>query len=141
MSLHCVVVIGYNFKSKIVFLSTKGKGKGFTQQKYKDQILRGLLGDICQDKHIQSIRSFYIDHNYFVIKDRTRVYRKKDTPQNKGLCNKAQVECFIYSIDWPPFSLDLNPIKNIWRILKQALRSRKPFGGWSLKELQEAVDI
>jgi transposase len=45
-SLHCAAVIGYNFKSKIVFLSTEGEGKGFTQKKYEEQILRGLLGDI-----------------------------------------------------------------------------------------------
>jgi hypothetical protein len=30
-SLHCVAVIRYNFKSKLVFLSTEGEGKGFTQ--------------------------------------------------------------------------------------------------------------
>jgi transposase len=33
----------------------------------------------------------------------------------------------------------LNPIENVWRILKQKLRNRKPYGGWSLKDLQEAV--
>jgi transposase len=134
-SLHCAAVIGYNFKSKIVFLSTKGEGKGFTQRKYEDQILHGLLGDICRDKHAQSIGLFYIDDDYFVVEDGSRVHGKKNTKKNRGLCNKAQVECFIYSIDWPPSSPDLNPIENMWRILKQALRLRKPFGGWSLKEL------
>jgi transposase len=111
-SLHCAAVIGYNFKSKIVFLSTEGQGKGFTQRKYEDQILRGLLGDICRDKHAQSIGSFCTD-DYFVIEDGSRVHGKKDTPRNKGLCNKARVECFIYSIDWPPSSPDLNPIENV----------------------------
>jgi transposase len=138
-SLHCAAVIGYDFKSKIVFLSTKGEGKGFTQRKYEDQILCGLLGDIGQDKHAQSVGSFYIDHDYFIVEDGSKVHGKKDTKNNRGLCNKARVECFIYSIDWPPSSPDLNPIENVWRILKQALRKRKPFGGWSLKELQEAV--
>jgi len=27
----------------------------------------------------------------------------------------------------------------VWTILKQKLRSRRPLGGWSLKDLQEAV--
>jgi hypothetical protein len=39
MSLYYIIVIRYNFKSKIVFLLTKGEGKGFIQKKYKDQIL------------------------------------------------------------------------------------------------------
>jgi hypothetical protein len=138
-SLHCAAVIRYNFKSKIVFLSTEGEGKGFTKKKYEDQILCGLLGDIYQNKHAQSVGSFCIDHDYFVVKDGSKVHGKKDTKKNRGLCNKARIECFIYSINWPPSSPDLNPIENVWRILKQALRKRKPLGGWSLKELQEAV--
>ena len=82
-------MIGYKFKSKIVFLSTKGEEKGFTQRKYEDQILRGLLGDICRDKHAQSIGSFCTDNDYFIIEDRSRVHSKKDTKKNKGLYNKA----------------------------------------------------
>jgi hypothetical protein len=112
-SLHCAAVIGYNFKSKIIFLLTEGEGKGFTQRKYKDQILRGLLGDIYRDKYTQSIGSFYTDDEYFIVEDRSQVHGKKDTKKNRGLCNKAQVECFIYSINWPPSSPDLNPIKNV----------------------------
>jgi hypothetical protein len=38
-SLHCAAIIGYNFKSKLVFLSIEGEGKGFTQKKYEEQIL------------------------------------------------------------------------------------------------------
>jgi hypothetical protein len=99
-------------RCKIVFLLTEGKGKGFIQRKYEDQILRGLLGDICLDKHTQSIGSFCTDNNYFVVEDRSRVYGKKDIKKNRGLCNKARVEYFIHSINWPPLSPDLNPIKN-----------------------------
>jgi hypothetical protein len=124
-----------------VFLSTEGEGKGFTQKKYEAQILRGLLRDICANKYRQkqSVGAFCTDEDYFIVEDGSRVHGKKDTKKNQGLCNKARVECFIYSIDWPPSSPDLNPIENIWRILKQKLRNRKPYGGWSLKDLQEAV--
>jgi hypothetical protein len=140
-SLHCAAAIGYNFKSKIVILSTEGEGKGFTQKKFEAQILRGLLGEICIEKHNQrqSLGSFCVDDDYFVVEDGSKVHGKKDTKKNGGLCNKARVECFIYSIDWPPSSPDLNPIENVWRILKQKLRQRNPFGGWSLEDLQKAV--
>jgi len=50
-SMHCAAVIGYNFKSKLVILSTEGEGKGFTQEKYEKQVLRGLLGEICKEKN------------------------------------------------------------------------------------------
>jgi hypothetical protein len=138
-SIHCAAAIGYGFKSKLIFLSTKGEGKGFTQKKYEDQVLRGLLGDICKEKHSRNMGAFCTDEDYFVVEDGSRVHGKKDTRKNGGLCNKARVECFIYSIDWPPSSPDLNPIENVWRILKQKLRNRKPFGGWSIEDLQEAV--
>jgi hypothetical protein len=32
-------------------LSLEGEGKGFTQKKYKEQILRGLLRNIYKEKH------------------------------------------------------------------------------------------
>ena len=32
-----------------------------------------------------------------------------------------------YFIDWPPSSPDCNPIENLWRTLKQRIRSRNPF--------------
>jgi hypothetical protein len=138
-SIHCAAVIGYNFKSRLIVLSTEGEGKGFTQKAYEEQVLRGLLGEICKEKNSRYLGDFCTGETYFVVEDGSRVHGKKDTKENKGLCNKARVECFIYSIDWPPCSPDLNPIENVWRILKQRLRNRKPYGGWTLEELQEAV--
>ncbi len=108
-SVHCWAVIGYNFKSPIIFLSTEGQGKGFNQQKYKSQILRGELGDICIAKHKkQALGEFCVADNYFVVEDGSSVHGKTNTKRNQGLCNKARVECYIKSIDWPP-SLLLRP--------------------------------
>jgi transposase len=140
-SVHCFAAIGYNFKSQLLFLSTEGQGKGFTQQKYEAQVLRRELGEICTQLHENKrlLGDFCCDGDYFVVEDGSRVHGIKDTQRNHGLCNKARVECYITTIDWPPSSPDLNPIENVWRVLKQRLRMRKPHGGWSLTELKEAV--
>jgi DDE superfamily endonuclease len=76
---------------------------------------------------------------FFCVEDNSKVHGKKATKLNEGLCNKARLECGIYSIDWPPKSPDLNPIEHCWRFIKQRLRNRKPDGGWTLPELTKAV--
>ena len=77
--------------------------------------------------------------DFFYIEDNSPVHGKKRTRQNRDLYTKIRVEYFIYSIDWPPKSPDLNLIKNIWRVIKRKLRNGKPHGGWSLEDLRSAV--
>jgi hypothetical protein len=123
--------IGHNFKSPLYFLSYEGEGKGFTQQKYAEQILNGPLKEL-----------FSQPGDFFCVEDNSRVHGKSNTRKNKGLCNAVRVECHIHSINWPPSSPDLNPIENIWRVLKQKIRNRNPHGGWTLSDLKGAmVDI
>ena len=41
-------VIGWNYKPPLYFVSFKGEGKGFTQQKYAEQILQGPLKELFE---------------------------------------------------------------------------------------------
>lgn len=98
-------IIRYNFKSQLYFVNTKGQGKGFTQKKYKEQVLKGPLVGIFEYRHSQG---------FFCIEDRSRVYSLKDTRGNSGLCNPTRIKCYINTlIDWLSNSLDLNLIENV----------------------------
>jgi hypothetical protein len=83
----------------------EGQGKGFTQKKYKKQILQGPLTDIFTERQLQG---------FFCLEDGSKVHGLKDTRRNQGLCNSTRIECFIATLlDWPGNSPDLNPIKNV----------------------------
>jgi hypothetical protein len=71
------------------------------------------LGNNCKEKNGRYLGDFCITKTYFVIEDGSKVHGKKDIKENKGLYNKARVKCFIYSINWPPYSPNLNPIENV----------------------------
>jgi hypothetical protein len=115
--------IGYNFKSKLIIITTETDQKGFNQKAYERQILHGELARIAGKKKMGPKSS-----EFFCVEDNSRVHGKKTTRRNQGLCNKARLEFGIYSIDWPPKSPDLNPIEHCWRFIKQRLCNRKPHG-------------
>jgi hypothetical protein len=46
------------FQDPILFPSTEGQGKGFKQKKYEEQVLHGILSDICKAKYNQSLGDF-----------------------------------------------------------------------------------
>jgi hypothetical protein len=80
--------IGWNYKSPLCFVSYEGEGRGFTQQKYADQILRGSLKEIFEQPG-----------DFFCVEDNRPVHGKSDTKKNHGICNGVRLEYHIYSID------------------------------------------
>jgi hypothetical protein len=67
----------------------EGQGKGFTQKKYKEQILQGPLKGIFEERYSQG---------YFCIEDGSKVHGMKDSRRNKGLCNTTRVEYYINTL-------------------------------------------
>ena len=67
-SIMAWAAIGYNYKSPLYFVSYEGEGRGFIQQKYAKQILRGPLKEIFKQLG-----------DFFYIEDNSKVHRKIDT--------------------------------------------------------------
>ena len=55
-------------------------------------------------------------------------------PKNKS--NKAIefLKTKIKSINWPPYSPDLNPIENVWEIMARKIKSKDIMTQWDLIE-------
>lgn len=124
--------IGYNLKSDIVIMQNDEKGRGITQHVHDDKVLRAPLGGIARAKRD-------IEGDCFCVGDNAGVHGQKDTRQDESLCNNTRVEMDIYGLFWPVNSPDLILIENVWRIMKQKLRSREPQGGRSLPQLEDAL--
>ncbi len=60
-------------------------------------------------------------------KDKSKWFLQEDNdPKHKSrLSNSWKAENGIWVIDWPPNTLDLNPIQNVWSILKLKLCKSK----------------
>lgn len=59
------------------------------------------------------------DHHCLVVQDNARVYMAKyiqDAFQNAKM----------YTMKWPANSPDLNPIENVWSLLKSRINKRRP---------------
>lgn len=59
------------------------------------------------------------DHRSIVVQDNARVHTAK-------LTQDTFRESDIHTMRWPANSPDLNPIKNVWAILKSRINKRRP---------------
>jgi hypothetical protein len=67
-----------------------------------DQILYGPLKEIFEQPG-----------DFFCVEDNSLVHGKTDIRNNYRIYNAVRLECHINSINWPPYSPDLNLIENI----------------------------
>ena len=85
-----------------------------------------IEGTMTATKYVEMLRSKFIP---WVRKQRKRaiVFQQDNAPSHTARHTKAFFEeDNIVCLDWPPYSPDLNPIENLWGILKQNVDARKP---------------
>jgi hypothetical protein len=75
--------------------------------------------DFIQDVYNGTLSAFYVMHNHphhlTLMEDGALVHRSK-------LAQQWRIAYGIQKLDWPPNSPDLNPIENLWKLVKYLLR-------------------
>jgi transposase len=93
----------------------------FTAQLYKT-ILESRLPTFTHKRHRQ----------FILLQDKDPRHTAKLT---KDFLRGQGVQWFV---DWPPYSADLNPMENVWAVLKKEVQSYDPS---NLDELQAAIEM
>ena len=75
--------------------------------------------DVLKNKLIPSARQMFGDNEYIFQDDSAPCHRSK-------IVKKFEVENQIDVLEWPGNSPDMNPIENLWAILKQKVNSYQP---------------
>ena len=128
--LNVWAAIGHNYKSSLVWIKGSGKNEAFLQKDYVSQVLEPHLERILADmaKQCGQPPIFMEDGNAaHGLRTKTNiVHRWKEAHR-------------IALLDWAANSPDMNPIEQIWRIIKQNLRKRRVDIS-TLEELKAAIE-
>jgi hypothetical protein len=96
--------IGWDYKSPLVFLEKLPGRKGVCSKVYLEQVLEPIVFPLMDS----------LGPEYIFMEDGSKVY--------KGKVRLPRLEHGIRGFNWPPSLLDLNPIKRVWRYIKEELK-------------------
>jgi transposase len=98
-----------------------------------DENFRGpIYEDILRDVLVPSARELYPDGCY-LQRDNLSVHRSARATTYLG---SREANVIRETIPWPSYSPDLNPVENLWAVLKNNIRKRQPR---TLEELRNMI--
>ncbi len=95
--------IGQDYKSELVFIESSLDERVFAKA-YLQQVLQPVVFPLFDRLGLE----------YIFIEDGSKVYA--------GSARLPQLEHGVRGFNWPPSSLDLNPIEKAWRQMKEELK-------------------
>ena len=120
--------IAHNYKLPLVFIEGSGKNGAFLQFDYVEQVLEAHMEDIMSAMRTAGVEPI-------LMEDGNAAHGIKTSRNSAARWKQAHG---IILFDWASNSPDLNPIEQIWRIIKQNLCKRR-HEIHSLSELKAAI--